>query len=144
MIKNKPRKAKTKSIISIIRQFPDNEAGIKYLESKLWKNGIFCPRCSKDNFSKRVKNKYYCNTCKKDFNVKTNTIMQGSKIGADKWIIAFYLFVTSRKGISSLQLSKELDITQKTAWYLSQKIRECCKNNNADDFLNGIIEADET
>nr|WP_280956385.1 IS1595 family transposase [Candidatus Liberibacter solanacearum] len=67
----------------------------------------------------------------------------------DKWLFAMYLVVTSRKGISSIQLAKEIGITQKTAWFMLQRIREACGNNNDDDdyfsgFLSGVVEADET
>lgn len=66
----------------------------------------------------------------------------------DKWLYALYLLVTARKGISSLQLSKEIGVTQKTAWFMLQRLREACGNNRDDDdsngFLRGIVEADET
>ena len=68
--------------------------------------------------------------------------MESTKIGAHKWLYTMYLFVTGRKGISSLQLSKEMGITQKSAWYLLQRIRQACTQNP--DLLSGFIEIDET
>lgn len=74
--------------------------------------------------------------------------MERSHVPLDKWLFAMYLVLTARKGISSVQLSKELGVTQKTAWFMLQRIREACGNDNDDDdsngFLRGIVEADET
>lgn len=82
-----------------------------------------------------------------DFTVRTGTIIERSHIPLDKWLYTFYLLLTSRKGISSLQLAKEIGITQKSVWFLLQRIREACGKNDDDDqngFLTGIVEADET
>ena len=68
--------------------------------------------------------------------------MERSHIPLDKWIFAMYLLVTASKGISSMQLSKELSITQKSAWFMLQRLREACKNG--DNLFSGIVEADET
>lgn len=84
--------------------------------------------------------------------IRTGTIFERSHIPLDKWLFAMYLLATSRKGVSSLQLSKELGITQKSAWFMLQRIREALGDNNDDNndggalggFLQGIIEADET
>ena len=82
-------------------------------------------------------------SCKKDFTVRTGTIFERSHVPLHKWLYAIYLVVTARKGISSLQLSKELGVTQKTAWFMLQRIREACKDDD-DGFLGGIVEIDET
>lgn len=91
---------------------------------------------------------FRCLNCKTDFTVRTGTIMERSHVPLDKWLFAMYLVLTARKGISSVQLSKELGVTQKTAWFMLQRIREACGNDNDDDdsngFLRGIVEADET
>ena len=80
----------------------------------------------------------------KVYTVRTGTIFERSHVPLHKWIFAFYLVVTSRKGISSMQLSKEIGVTQKTAWFMLQRIREACNSNHDDDngFLSGIVEAD--
>ena len=89
---------------------------------------------------------YRCPDCRKVFTVRTGTIFELSHVPLDKWLYAIYLLVTSRKGVSSLQLSKVLGITQKSAWFMRQRIREALGNDDDDQngFLQGIIEADET
>ena len=85
---------------------------------------------------------FRCQDCRKEFTVRTGTIFERSHIPLHKWIFGIYLVVTSRKGISSMQLAKEIGITQKSAWFMLQRIREACGGN--DDFLDGIVEVDET
>ncbi|MDR0499598.1 MAG: IS1595 family transposase, partial [Holophagales bacterium] len=84
-----------------------------------------------------------CNECRKDFTIRIGTIFHRSHIPLHKWLYAMYLIVTARKGISSLQLSKEIGVTQKTAWFLLSRIRKAC-GNQTKKLLSGIIEADET
>ena len=85
---------------------------------------------------------YRCNACKTDFTVRTGTIFERSHIPLDKWIYAMYLLMTARKGVSSLQLGKEIGVTQKSAWFMLHRIREACGNNPT--VLCGIVEIDET
>ena len=85
---------------------------------------------------------YRCNPCHLDFTVRTGTIFERSHVPLHKWIYAMYLLVTARKGISSLQLGKEIGITQKSAWFVLQRLREACGNDPT--MLKGIVEADET
>jgi hypothetical protein len=85
---------------------------------------------------------YRCNACLTDFTVRTGTIFERSKIPLHKWIYAMYLLVTSRKGISSLQLAKQIGVTQKSAWFMLQRLREACGNDPHE--LAGIVECDET
>ena len=72
---------------------------------------------------------YRCRDCRKDFSTKTGTLMEGSKLGFQVWITAIYLLSTNLKGISSMKLHRELEVTQKTAWYLAQRIRETWADN---------------
>ena len=85
---------------------------------------------------------YRCNACKEDFTVRTGTIMERSHVPLHKWLYAMYLLVTARKGISSLQLAKEIGITQKSAWFLLHRLREACGKDLRK--LRGIVEIDET
>jgi transposase-like protein len=133
----------TISLFELFKMFPDQESARVYLESRIWPNGAKCPCCG---LSERItvrKNGYYrCNQCKEDFTVRTGTIFERSHIPLNKWLYAMYFLVTARKGISSLQLSKEIGITQKSAWFVLQRLREACGNNPA--MLSGIVEIDET
>lgn len=75
--------------------------------------------------------------------MRTGTVMERSHIGLHKWIFAVYLFVSSRKGISSVQLAHQIGVTQKSAWFMLQRIRSAC-NNEALGLFAGVVGADET
>jgi transposase-like protein len=133
----------TISTLQLFAMFPDQESARIYLESRLWPNGVTCPTCSgQDRITTRKGGFYRCNKCKLDFTVRTATIFERSHVPLHKWIHAMYLLVTSRKGISSMQLAKEIGITQKSAWFVLQRLREACGNDPT--VLKGIIEVDET
>lgn len=133
----------TVSTAQLFAMFPDQDTARTYLESRLWPQGVRCPICAKgDNITARREGYYRCNPCKEDFTVRTGTIFERSHVPLHKWLYAMYLLVTARKGISSMQLSKEIGITQKSAWFVLQRLREACGNHL--DTLRGIVEVDET
>jgi transposase-like protein len=133
----------TISTFQLFATFPDEETAREYLEKRLWADGVKCPECKgKERITKRKDGYYRCNPCKMDFTVRTGTIFERSHVPLHKWVYAMYLVVTSRKGISSLQLSKEIGVTQKSAWFMLQRLREACSQNS--DKLRGIVEIDET
>lgn len=133
----------TISTFELFKMFPDQEAARIYLESRLWPEGVKCPCCGLPERITVRKNGYYrCNQCKEDFTVRTGTIFERSHVPLHKWLYAMYLLVASRKGISSMQLSKEIGITQKSAWFVLQRLREACGNDPT--MLSGIVEIDET
>jgi transposase-like protein len=131
------------STYEFMKKFPTEKAARVYLENRRWKDGVVCPFCGKVERiqTRKVEGYYRCLSCKKDFTVRTGTIFERSHVALDKWLFAMYLLVTNRKGISSLGLSKELGITQKSAWFLMHRIREACKSDNT--IFSGIVEADE-
>ena len=132
----------TISTLQLFQMFPDQETARLYLESRLWPEGATCPTCAgRDRITTRKGGYYRCNQCKLDFTVRTATIFERSHVPLHKWIFAMYLLVTSRKGISSMQLSKEIGITQKSAWFVLQRLREACGNNTT--LLSGLVEIDE-
>jgi len=132
----------TISTFELFQMFPDQESARLYFEAQRWPDGATCPACGeaarigirKDGF-------YRCNACLTDFTVRTNTIFERSKVPLHKWLYAMYLLVTSRKGISSLQLAKQIGVTQKTAWFMLGRLREACGNDPNE--LAGIVEIDE-
>lgn len=133
----------TISTAELFRLFPDQESARLYLESRLWPEGAKCPVCtSSERITARKGGYYRCNACKEDFTVRTGTIFARSHVNLHLWLYSMYLLVTARKGISSLQLSKEIGVTQKTAWFVLHRLREAC----GDDLtkLQGIVEIDET
>lgn len=133
----------TISAFQLFKLFPDQESARLYLEGRIWSRGVKCPTCtSSDRITVRKGGYYRCNACKLDFTVRTGTIFERSHVPLHKWLYAMYLLVTSRKGISSLQLSKEIGITQKSAWFVLQRLREACGREIT--MLRGIVEVDET
>jgi transposase-like protein len=135
----------SKSTISTFQLFaliPDAETARVYLEERLWPNGAVCPMCSgTDRITVRKGGFYRCNKCKLDFTVRTGTIFERSHVPLHKWIYAMYLMVTARKGISSMQLAKEIGVTQKSAWFMLQRLREACSGQIGK--LSGTVEIDE-
>ena len=133
----------TISTYQLFEMFPDQESARVYLETRLWPMGPRCPVCGLgERITVRAGGYYRCNQCKEDFTVRTGTIFERSHIPLHKWLYAMYLLVTARKGISSLQLSKEIGITQKSAWFMLHRLREACGPGM--EKLRGIIEIDET
>lgn len=126
-------------------EIPRCETARKYLEERRWIGEVSCPDCnSSEVYARKGKREgqFDCRECGKAFTVRTSTIFEKSPIPLNHWIYAIYALMTSRKGISSMQLSKEIGVTQKSAWFMLQRIREACGGDV--DKLNGIIEVDET
>ena len=136
----------SKSTISTFELFamiPDQETARTYLEGRLWPNGPICPVCGLgERITARKGGFYRCNQCKEDFTVRTGTIFERSHFTLHKWVYAMYLLVTARKGISSMQLAKEIGITQKSAWFVLHRLREACGGDMT--MLQGLVEIDET
>ena len=133
----------TISTFQLFAMFPDAESARSYFEGRLWPDGATCPVCSsRECVTPRKAGFYRCNTCAEDFTVRTGTVMERSHVPLHKWLYAMYLLVTARKGISSMQLSKEIGVTQKTAWFLLHRLREACGGDL--DKLRGIVQVDET
>lgn len=130
------------STFELFQRFPDQESARLYFEAARWPDGAVCPACGE---AKRIGTRkggfYRCNACLSDFTIRTGTIFERSKVPLHKWIYAMYLLVTSRKGISSLQLHSQIGVTQKTAWFMLQRLREACGNDPTE--LAGIVEIDE-
>src|ERR1017187_525110 len=133
----------TISTFQLFEIFPTAESARLYLESRLWPDGAVCPTCQgKERITIRKGGFYRCNACKLDFTIRTGTIFERSHVPLHKWLYAMYLLVTARKGISSMQLHTEIGITQKSAWFVLQRLREACGGPKLTK-LRGIIEIDE-
>jgi transposase-like protein len=133
----------TISTFELFAVYPDAESARVYLEGRLWPNGPTCPVCGLgERITARKGGFYRCNQCKEDFTVRTGTIFERSHVPLHKWVYAMYLLVTARKGISSLQLSKQIGITQKSAWFVLHRLWEACGGDMT--MLQGLVEIDET
>lgn len=134
------------SLYEFFQMFPDEESARKYFELKRWNGKIVCPHCSSDNIHECKDHSpipYRCRKCRKFFSVRFGTILEESKLPLHKWLFCMYLMRVNRKGISSVQVGKILGVTQKTAWFLCQRIREVWMKTTKNK-LDGIVEIDET
>lgn len=131
------------SLIDLFKAFPDEQSCIDHLEQLRWNGFVVSPFDPTSKVYKCKDNKFRCKNTGKYFNVKTNTLFDSSKIELRKWFAAIWLVTSYKKGISSLQLSRDIDVTQKTAWFMLQRIRNCFGIENDDDF-NNTVEIDET
>ena len=133
-------------MLDLARLFPDEEAARQWFESIVWPDGERdCPRCGSVNTheASHPKMPYRCRDCRKYFSVKTGTVMADSPIPLQKWVYAIYLNLTNLKGVSSMKLHRDLGVTQKTAWFMQQRIREAFAAF-IPSLLSGPVEVDET
>ena len=142
-----PGKAHRKGItlIELSELFPDEAAARQWFEGILWGEGDRpCPRCGSldTHEASHAKMPYRCRDCRKYFSIRVGTVMEGSPIPLRKWVYAIYLDVTSLKGVSSMKLHREIGVTQKTAWFMQQRIREAFGNSGG--TFAGPVEVDET
>ena len=147
MIKKAPGKAYRNgiSLIELFKMFPDEETAEKWFEIWRWGDKRTYPRCGSENTRVRKSRKpmpYYCSGCQKYFSVRLGTVMERSKVSTQKWAIAIYLVTTNLKGVSSMKLHRDIDVSQPTAWFMLHRIREAFAMQESD--FSGIVEADET
>ncbi|MBJ6366761.1 hypothetical protein JF259_01540 [Snuella sp. CAU 1569] len=114
-----------KSVLDLIKAFPTEQDCIDHLEILRWNGNVISPFDSTSKVYKCKNNRYKCKNTGKYFNVKTNTIFDNTKMELQKWFLAIWIVTSHKKGISSLQLSRDLGITQKSAWFMLQRIRNC-------------------
>lgn len=149
MANNAPGKHYRKglSLRDLTRLFPDDATAEQWFIDQRWPDGIRCPYCDSDNVQTGAKHKsmpFRCRAkaCGKRFSTKTGTVMQSSNVGFQTWAFAMYLLTTNLKGISSMKLHRDLDITQKSAWHLAHRLRDSFVSN--DGPMAGPVEVDET
>lgn len=138
------------SLQKLFKMFPDDEAAEQWFIQTRWPNGVTCPHCGSRNVQTGCKHKtmpYRCRSknCGKRFSTKTGTVMEGSKLGYQVWIIATYLMTTSLKSVSSMKLYRDLKINQRSAWFLAHRLREAlvARGESGGTFA-GPVEVDET
>ena len=132
-----------RSLYDLLDAFPTEESCIIYLECVRWPFKVISPYDKRSKVYHLGNHKYMCKNTQRVFHVKIGTIFQGTKVPLRKWFLAIWLVTSHKKGISSLQLSRDIHVTQKTAWYMLQKIRKCfiCRN---EVILKNKVEIDET
>ena len=142
------------NLATMAGMFSNEDKARAFLESKRWPNGPVCPHCGnveaykltpRPGAHKSVRaGVYKCAGCREQFSVRIGTIFEGSKVPLSKWLMAIHLMTSSKKGVSSHQIGRELGITQKSAWFLNHRIREAMKQEPMVGMLKGVVEVDET
>ena len=127
-----------------------DEQARQYLENLLWPNGPVCPHCKSDDCT-RLQGKAHragcvqCNDCRKQFTVTVGTVMERSKVSLSRWLMAFHLMCSSKKGFSALQLQRELALgSYKTAWFMFHRVRHAMEAGALAVAFSGTVEVDET
>lgn len=133
------------TVKELFRMFPNDMAAERWFEQQRWPDGRVCSDCGFSNTSV-IKNRkpmpYRCRDCRRYFSVTKGTAMQSTKIGLQNWAVALFMMTTGLKGVSSMKVYRELGITQKTAWFLMQRIREGFLGESTS--MAGPAEVDET
>ena len=133
------------SLYGLILHFDSEEKCEKHLAELRWNGEVACPTCDckKVGELQGKRKQFKCYGCKRKFSVKTGSIFHNSKLPLLKWFIAIYLFSSHKRGISSHQLARDLKISQKSAWYMLHRIRECFTQDETEK-LEGVVQMDET
>ncbi|MGQ0701766.1 MAG: IS1595 family transposase [Gemmatimonadales bacterium] len=133
------------TLADAITYFADQDNALRFLAELRWPDGVKCPHCGADDpgflASRRIW-KCRAKECRKQFSIKVGTIFEDSPLGLDKWLPALWLLANSKNGISSYELARALDVTQKTAWFMLGRIRAAMATRTFARF-EGEIEMDE-
>lgn len=132
------------SVIQVMDYFKDETTAVKWFAYQRWQDSISCPKCKNEKTYTFKSGMYKCAKCRERFSVRARTIFEDSKIPMRKWIIAAFFLMCHKKGISSYQLSRDLDITQKSAWFMLQRLRFAVNQGSFEGKMKGTIEVDET
>lgn len=138
-----------KTLQQAISYFSDPHQAFDYAVKMRWPDGkVTCPMCAaaKHSFIK-TRRIWYCYPCKKQFTVKVGTVMEDSPLGLDKWMVAIWMLANTKNGTSSHELGRAIGITQKSAWFMLQRVREAMKGDTSYKFggnEGGPVESDET
>jgi transposase-like protein len=134
-----------------IAYFADPDRGFEYAVRLRWPDGkIICPRCSSDqNYFIKTRKLWLCRGCERQFTIKVNTIFEDSPVALDKWMVALWMLVNCKNGVSSMEIHRSIGVTQKTAWFMLQRLRTALNKRTFDSTskLGGPdseLEADET
>jgi transposase-like protein len=132
--------------------FHDATKAREWLERRLWPDGPICPHCGVVDQATRLRGKshrpglFQCNACKEPFTVTVGTLYERSHVPLNKWLGATHLMMSSKKGMSALQISRMIGLTYKTAWFMCHRIRESLRETKPTPLggKNKVVEADET
>jgi transposase-like protein len=142
----KTTETKFNNFVDFGKRFPDEQSCREYLAQARWNGEPICSHCGYSEKVYRINDGklYKCAKCRKQFTVRVGSIFEDSPLPLQKWFMAIYILTAHRKGISSCQLARDIEVTQKTAWHMLHKIRYAIKTKSFNKPLNGIVEIDET
>jgi transposase-like protein len=133
-----------KTLLEAVRYFSDPDTCLKFMAELRWPDGVVCQHCGHTEVMfLKTRRIWKCKSCRKQFTIKTGTILEDSPIGLDKWLSALWIIVNSKNGVSSYELHRTLGITQKSAWFLSHRLRLAMQAGTFKK-LSGSVEVDET
>jgi transposase-like protein len=138
---------KPKTLQEAIKYFADEQVCIDTVAELRWPNGPICPKCEHtEHYYLATQKRWKCKKCGKQFSVKVGTIFEDSPISLDKWLIALWLLVNCKNGVSSYEVARDLGITQKSAWFVMHRLRLALQNGSTLKLGGGEkeIEADES
>jgi transposase-like protein len=141
------KKDTPKTLQQAIIFFADADNCLNYLAARRWPNGAVCPTCGREDVSFLAKQrKWQCKSAHKrrQFSVKVGTIFEDSPLGLDKWLTAIWMVTNCKNGISSYEVGRALDVTQKTAWFMLHRIRLAMQTGTFETKMSGQVEVDET
>lgn len=129
----------------VFTSFPSQEVCINYLEGLRWQNEPQCPYCkSKQASHRKGTSRYNCRDCNSSYSVLVGTIFEDTKLPLFKWFLAISLMLNAKKGLSALQLGRDIGVNRKTAWFLQMRIRKAMQEGGDNELFKGIVEVDET
>ncbi len=131
------------NIVQVFERFPTQQSCINHLEKARWGGKPRCPYCGSGNTA-RSQHRHRCYTCKTSFSVTVGTIFHHTHLPLQKWFLAVTLMLNAKKGLSALQLSRDIEANKNTAWRISMQIRKAMRQSAQRSLLTGIVEMDET
>ena len=133
------------SLFDLMTAFPDEQACVDHLRSIRWRDGEFCPHCNGGRvYTFADRKTFKCGDCRQRFSIKVGTIFEDTKLPLRKWFMAIWLITNHPKGVASTTLAKDLNITQKSAWFLLHRLRHAARTKSFNAPLTGFTEVDET
>ncbi len=141
------------NLLDLVTKINSDEEAIAYFIKMRWNGKVVCPfkKCDSNIWNEQSKiynyankKEFKCSCCKHRFSYKTGTFLENSKVSMRKWLMAMYIFTSHKKGISSIQLGKDIGVRQATAWFMLQRLRAASNKNFNGEQYDGISEIDET
>jgi transposase-like protein len=129
-----------KSLFDLLKIIPDEQAAIDHFTAIRWRTGEFCPLCGSTRLIHHFSDKrtHKCGDCRRRFSIKVGTVFQDTKIPMQKWLMAVWLITSHKKGIASTTLARDIDVTQKTAWFMLHRLRSAAATESFNAPLDGV------